>query len=176
MNKKFLLAAAAATTLTGCADMPAWLFNRHDVAVDEVRRLSVCHTAGDQAQLSLLPDAAAVEALQAQRGIDLIGAEPLPPGPFVLAELGRRNTGGYAMVVSHQAVGEGDLLKLYATFFAPSPGQPTAQAQTSPCVLVALPAYSHYSQIRLVDPAGDTRAKWNAERPAPAAGASGPAA
>lgn len=156
-------AGLAGLMLAGCAQLPAWMTGAREVQVAEVRRLSVCNTASAQSQLTLLPDAAAVAAVDAERGTRLAAGAPLPPGPFLLAELGRRPTGGQSMLVARTAIAEGQTLTLSATFLTPVAGAATSQAESSPCVLVALPADSPpYQHIRLEDPSGRSRARWDA--------------
>jgi protease stability complex PrcB-like protein len=128
------------------------------IDVSEVRRLAVCNSQGSSTELSLFPDATAVADWQKSRGIDLIGAEPLPSAwVYVLIELGTRDTTGYGLAVSRAALLSDGNAKLNATFFAPAPDDPVTSTASSPCVLVALPPGSYHS-VQLSDPSGTVRA------------------
>jgi hypothetical protein len=129
-----------------------------NIQVSEVRRLAVCNSQGKSTELSLFPDATAVADWQKSRGVDLIGAEPLPEAwVYVLIELGARDTTGYGLAVSREAgVSEGSA-RLSATFFTPAADDPVSSTVSSPCVLVALPP-GNYHSVQLADPSGAVRA------------------
>jgi hypothetical protein len=134
------------------------------IEVAEVRRLTVCNTAGTAAQLSPLPDIEAVRRWQTLRGVDLFGdgdAGPvLPPGPFVMIELGARNVGGYGIAIRGSAEAVDNELTLHGNFLAPAEPPMRTPMPISPCVLVALPEGSRFAALRLLDQAGDLQAQY----------------
>ena len=134
------------------------------VDVSEIRRQSNCAASADTAAVTLIADAAALRDWQQARGVDLIGNAPLPAGPFAVVDHGSRATGGYGVLVSRRAVLRGRMLTLTASFLSPKPDEMRAQALTSPCVLVKLPA-GHYDSVEIVDPAGLRRAVTAAAAP-----------
>jgi len=151
MRASIILAGALCA---GCSLMPDWFNREPPVEVSEVARSSQCATPGADAQVTRLADAAAVQAWQQARGIELA---PLPRGPFALVEMGERPTGGYGFAISRIAGRRGDALVLHATFVAPRADDMTTQALTQPCVLVSIP--DGYSEILLLDQDGRQRAR-----------------
>jgi predicted small secreted protein len=151
-------ALAGAAGLTACSTVGVGSDHNGNIEVNEVRRLAVCNSQGTSTELSLFPDATAVADWQKSRGIDLIGAEPLPSAwVYVLIELGTRDTTGYGLAVSRDAKLEDGNAKLDATFFTPAPGDPVSSTASSPCVLVTLPP-GNYHSVQLSDPSGAVRA------------------
>ena len=140
--------------LSACAS--DWLSRESTVEVSEVARSQQCNSEGQETRLSLLPDPGAVAAWQQQRGVDL-GAR-LPQGPFVLVEMGERNSGGYGIAISRLAGRRGDTLTLRGTFIAPAADDIATQAITSPCVLVSLPREG-YGAVEIVDQDGRLRGR-----------------
>lgn len=149
-----LPAAAALLLGAGCAQLQA---GAGAVEVVELRALPVCNSASGEATISGFADAEALQRWQAARGIDLIGAAPLPPGPFAVIEHGARNTGGYALAVARYASVADGVLSLRASFISPPGGAPRSAQLTSPCTLVKLPP-GNYRTLELVDGSGRRRA------------------
>ncbi|HUP91125.1 MAG TPA: protease complex subunit PrcB family protein [Solimonas sp.] len=146
--------------LSGCAHMPDvtdWFSRENAVSVSEVRRAIICGTSGPEAQVTLFPDAAAVQAWELGRGLQMSAGTPLPATPFVLVEMGERSSAGYGLAVSRTAGRRGEDLILRATFLSPAPGRMTAQMITSPCVLVSIPQ-ANYRAVEVIDQGGTLRA------------------
>ncbi|EIT69554.1 MULTISPECIES: protease complex subunit PrcB family protein [Hydrocarboniphaga] len=166
--KAGLCAALSTLLLTACASSSRWVPEMPDfsswfsakenqVIVSEVDSDSYCNAPGEASALTLLADSAAVKAWEATRGVSLSGDVELPLGPYVVADLGQRNSGGYGIAVSRQAGLKDDILVLRATVFEPSPGAASTQAITSPCSLVRLPQMN-FASLRLIDQSGKVRA------------------
>jgi hypothetical protein len=135
----------------------------------EVGRLAQCHSVGREPALEVFTDPAAVTAWETTRGVQLAPREgQLPPGVYVIAEMGERSTGGYSLAVSRQAGIKDGVLYLKASFLVPGNAGMVTQALTSHCSLVLLPTRS-YSRVLLVDQANKVRAT----APVPAAGPQG---
>lgn len=168
MKKGYLLALAV--VLSACSLQTEKLFSSYaNIEVREVGRSLQCHAAAEGAAAHLLPDLQSVLDWQASRGIQLAPSESLLQAPYALVEMGPRPTGGFGLAVARAAVLRGELLLLQATFVAPAPGAIVAQAQSSPCVLVELPA-GRYSSVEVKDQAGEIRASggvWAAAAAAP---------
>ena len=133
----------ASLLLSGCASDLGWSLMFADekkVEVRELARASACGTQQEQTAVSLFADAAEVERWQASRGLRLLDTGAMPAGPYALVEMGRRETAGYGVVISRKAGIRKDMLVLRSTFFFPAEGSVQAQVETSPCVLMALPA------------------------------------
>lgn len=148
---------AACTTLPDGSLLPAQLSRPDEVEVTELRGLTQCAAPTDAIRIETLADAEAVQAWQHARGIDLIGSEPLPDGPFAVIDLGSRPDGGYGIAISRRAELRGPVLRLTASFLRPHADDAPAPGGTSPCVLVGLPA-GPYARVELADPAGRRRA------------------
>lgn len=144
----------------------SWETRTPKINVEQLRSLSVCNTAGSDPQLSWLPDLDAVQAWQQAHGIDLIGHDPLPTGPFVLVENGARPSAGYGVAVSRRAGWDEGVVTLSATFLVPPADAMNAQMLTSPCVLVSLPPVQMRS-VNLVDAGGHVRAQVSASAALP---------
>lgn len=158
---KKLLMLAAALALAGCVspgEISRMLQSEKQIEVGDVRRSQQCGTEDAAAHIRLVPDVAALKAWEQSRNITLSAGEPaLPRGPFALVELGKRGTAGYGFAVSRHASRRGEVLTLKGTFIAPAAGRDVAQADSAPCVLVALPPRD-YQAIEIVDQAGVLRA------------------
>lgn len=156
MKKLYLLMLA--TLLAACSFRSEKLFSSYaNLEVREVGRSLQCHAAADGAAAVILPDLQAVLDWETSRAIQLAPSESLLQAPYALIEMGLKPTGGYGLAVARAAVLRGELLLLQATFVAPAPGSIVTQAQSSPCVLVELPA-GRYSSVEVKDQAGEVRA------------------
>jgi hypothetical protein len=142
-----LAMALPVLSLGGCM---SWGPRTPQISVEQLRSLEVCNTPGSAPLLTWLPDLDAVQALQQSRGVDLIGPDALPTGPFVLLESGAQPGAGYGVAVSRRADWDEGVVTLGATFFAPPTAAANTQTSSSPCVLVALPPVQMHT-IRLVD-------------------------
>lgn len=129
------------------------------VRVEEVARADVCNTVTGEPELSLLPGAAALDALAAQRGFEWIRttSRPLPETTYAVIEIGQRTNGGYSLAVSRDAALEGDALLLSATYFEPRQGRWASDQPSSPCVAVALPEGVSFGRVRVFDQSGRVR-------------------
>lgn len=148
----------------GTVDFFQTLFTRPELAVEavEIGRLPQCNTTGRESSLELFTDPAAVKAWQEARGIQLApGGGELPPGTYVIAEMGERATGGYSLAVSRQAAMKDAVLYIKASFLVPGNAGMVTQAVTSPCSLVLVPTRS-YGRVLLLDQANKVRAGWAA--------------
>jgi len=146
----------------GTYDFFQTLFSRPELAVEavEIGRLPQCNSTGRESSLELFTDPAAIRAWEAARGIQLApGGGELPPGTYVIAEMGERATGGYSLAVSRKAAMKDAVLYIKASFLVPGNAGMVTQAVTSPCSLVLVPTRS-YSQILLVDQGNKVRASW----------------
>lgn len=146
----------------GTFDFFELVFSRPELSVEavEIGRLPNCHSAGREAVLDLFTDPAQVTAWEEARGLKITpkGGE-LPPGSYVIAEMGQRTTGGYSLAVSRKAAVKDDVLYVKASFLVPSNAGMVTDAVTSPCSLVLVPTRA-YSRVLLVDQANDVRARW----------------
>lgn len=167
-RKAGLCAALSALLLTACSTSSRWVPDMPDfsswfsakenqVIVSEVDSDSYCNAPGEASTMTLLADSAAVKAWEATRSVSLSGEGTLPAGPYVVVDLGQRNSGGFGIAVSRQAGFKNDILVLRATVFEPSAGGVSTQAITSPCSLVRLPQMS-FASLRLIDQNGKLRA------------------
>jgi hypothetical protein len=135
-------AVLALLLLSGCASDLGWSLmfaSEKKVEVRELARAGACNTQQEQSAVSLFVDAAEVERWQQSRDLRLIDTSAMPAGPYALVEMGRRSTTGYGLLISRKAGIRKDMLVLRSTFFTPAEGSAQAQAETSPCVLMALP-------------------------------------
>jgi hypothetical protein len=146
MKAAALLLAPALAACAAPASAPG-------LEVGEAGRSAYCNTPGEAARAALLPDAAAVLAWQAGRGIALLDAAAAGPGPYALVEMGLRSTGGYDVTVSPGATLRDGELVLQAAFSAPAPGSLRTQALSSPCVLLRLPP-GRYATVEVRDRSG----------------------
>ena len=154
MRAQLWLMVAASGALSACSTLSSVFSSEKSVTVDEVRRLNVCNTTAAVPQLSLLPDAAAVELWQSARHVDLIGVDPLPYAvSYVVVELGAQQRSGYSIAVSRHADVRNGVLRLNATLFEPDNPQTASRVPGSPCVLVGLPT-ARYRSLELADPGG----------------------
>ncbi len=151
----------------GTAGIFEFIFTQPEYSVEaiEIGRLVQCHSTGREPTLEVFVDPAAVKAWEEARGLKLSPvAGELPPGTYVIAEMGQRNTGGYSLAISRQAGIKDGVLYVKASFLVPGNVSMVTQAITSPCSLVLLPSRS-YSRVLLVDQANKVRA--SAAVPAP---------
>ncbi|MDP3858247.1 MAG: protease complex subunit PrcB family protein [Stagnimonas sp.] len=147
----------------GTAGFFGFIFSRPELSVEvvEVSRLQHCQSSGREATLEVLANPIALAAWEQARGLKLTPASgELPVGLYAVAEMGERNTGGYALVISRQGAVKDDTLYLKATFLSPSVSGMASQALTSPCTLVALPTRSDFHRAVLVDQSDRERARW----------------
>lgn len=147
----------------GTADFFEFIFASPELAVEilEVARLQHCNSSGREATLEVLANPLALAGWEAARGVRLTPASAdLPVGLYAVAELGERNTGGYALVISRQGAVKDNTLYLKATFLSPATGAMASQMLTSPCTLVSLPTRSDFRQAVLVDQSNRERARW----------------
>lgn len=147
----------------GTADFFGSIFSRPELSVEvvEVSRLQHCQSSGREATLEVLANPIALAAWEQARGLKLTPASgELPVGLYAVAEMGERNTGGYALVISRQGAVKDDTLYLKASFLSPSVSGMASQALTSPCTLVALPTRSDFHRAVLVDQSDRVRARW----------------
>jgi hypothetical protein len=135
--------------LAGCGWLNDKLWFGKGFEVQEVARANQCHAPGEKTTVQLLPDRAAVRALEQRLGFQLQDESPLDDGPFVLIQLGQRKYWGYSLAVSRVAYLADHMLRLTATFFEPIP--PTPPHPNSICVLVAVPKHP-YTGVELRDP------------------------
>jgi hypothetical protein len=155
---RLVLTVFLAALVAACSFKPAKIFATYtQLEVREVGRSLYCNTEAADTAAYLFADAAAVQAWQASRGLNLVAAGALADAPHALVEMGQRPTGGYGLAVSRAAVLRGELLILSATFISPGPDRMVSQALTSPCVLVRLPP-GRYSTVEVQDQAGAARA------------------
>jgi len=112
--------------------------------------------------LEFFQDGESVHAWESARGVSFTPpGTKLAPGLYAIAEMGERNTGGYALAVSRQAALKDGVLYLKASFLVPSNSAMVTQVVTSPCSLVLLPTRP-YSQVLLLDQTNKVRAGWTA--------------
>lgn len=152
--------------LVGCASIPAieieipnlatWFAPENAVKVEELRRSQQCASPDGETRVHLFKNLAAVRDWEAQRGLSLLGEEPLPKVSYAVVELGARDRSGAGVAVSRNAGRKQDLLLLRATFFEPPADAPAATI--APCALVRLPR-ADYSGVAVYDQAGQLRAR-----------------
>lgn len=148
----------------GTVDFLEFVFERPELAVDvlEVARLQQCNSSGREPTLEMLAGPTAVVGWEQARGLQFtLKSGELLPGLYAVAEMGERNTGGYALLVSRKAAVKDDTLYLKATFLSPSTAGMASQQLTSPCVLVALPGQAEFHRLVLVDQNNQPRASWS---------------
>lgn len=148
----------------GTAGFFEFIFSRPELAVQmaEVSRLQQCGTSGRESTLEVLAGPNAVIGWEAARGVKLTAdSASLPQGLYAVAEMGERNTGGYALLVSREGAVKDAVLYLKASFMSPSVSGMASQVLTSPCTLVALPANENFRSAVLVDQNGRERARWS---------------
>lgn len=153
-------AAAAALLLSGCTSDLGWMLRfsgDNPVEVRELGRAPQCGTESEKAVATVFTDANELRQWQDQRGIKLIDGDAVPAGPYAVVEMGQRPTGGYGLAISRKAGIRRDLVVLKGTFISPEPGSNVAQAITSPCVLVGLPAGFNRGVV-VFDQAGNIQA------------------
>lgn len=141
--------------LAGCALRGPW--NRDQAVQVADAGVSInCPASGPEPWVREFPTLDAVRAWQADHGIELLtpGAEA---GHYALVGMGQRNTGGYGIAVSREATLAEQVLRLKATFVAPSGGGMTTQMLTSPCALVRLPKQTPWRAIEVYDQTGRLR-------------------
>lgn len=148
----------------GTADFFGSLFTRPELVVEvqEISRLPQCNSTGREPSVEVFTDPAALKTWEDARGVKLVPANiDLPAGNYAIAEMGERNTGGYALVVSRTAAAKDDALFVKASFLVPGNAEVATQVVTSPCSLVRLPIRS-YSRVLLLDQSNTVRASWAA--------------
>ncbi len=152
------------TAATGVYKLFEFIFTRPELAVEaiEIGRLPSCNSSGQESALELFTDPAAVKAWEQARGVTLspVNGE-LPPGTYVIAEVGERNAGGYSLAVSRKAAIKDDVLYLKASFLVPGNASMVTQAIVSPCSLVLVPT-RRYAHAYLLDQSNKLRASWAA--------------
>jgi hypothetical protein len=150
--------------VAGTMDFLEFVFERPELAVEvlEVARLQQCNSSGREPTLEMLAGPAAVVGWEQARGLQFTPkSAELLPGLYAVAEMGERNTGGYALLVSRKAAVKDDTLYLKATFLSPATAGMASQQLTSPCVLVALPGQAEFHRLVLVDQNNQPRASWS---------------
>jgi len=150
------LSACLAIAVSACA-LPLWLQGSERLEAVELGVASICPSAGPEAWLKVLDNADAVRTWQQQHGLEMLDASEEPGRRYVLVGMGQRNTGGYGLAVSRSARLTAGVLRLQATFVAPTAGGMRTQVQTSPCALVRLPR-GHWNAIAVYDQTGRERA------------------
>lgn len=146
----------------GTYDFFEFVFTRPELRIEavEIGRLPSCNSTGRESSLELFTDTAAIKAWEEARGVKLTPANgELPPGTYVIAEVGERNTGGYSLAVSRSAAIKDDVLYLKASFLVPGNASMVTQAITSPCSLVLVPT-RQYGKALLLDQSNKVRASW----------------
>lgn len=146
----------------GTYDFFQTIFTRPELAVEaiEIGRLPQCNSTGRESSLELFTDPAQITVWEQARGIRLTPTSGvLPPGVYLIAEMGERATAGYSLAVSRQAAMKDDVLYLKASYLVPGNAGMAAQVVTSPCSLVLVPTRS-YGRVLLVDQANKVRASW----------------
>ena len=140
------------------------IFTSPSLAVEavEIGRSAQCNSTGREPALEFFQDGESVHAWEAARGVSFTPpGTKLAPGLYAIAEMGERNTGGYALAVSRQAALKDGVLYLKASFLVPGNSAMVTQVVTSPCSLVLLPTRP-YSQVLLLDQTNKVRAGWTA--------------
>lgn len=139
-----------------------FVFTRPELRIEavEIGRLPNCNSTGRESSLELFTDTAAITAWEEARGVKLTpAAGELPPGTYVIAEVGERNTGGYSLAISRSAAIKEDVLYLKASFLVPGNAGMVTQVVTSPCSLVLVPT-RQYGKALLLDQSNKVRASW----------------
>lgn len=147
----------------GTAEFIAFVFERPELsaAVIEIGRHAQCNSSGRETLIDVFPSPEALLVWEQERGVQLSPRTgQLLPGLYAVVELGERNTGGYAVVISRQAAIKGGTLYLKASFLSPATADMASQALTSPCTLLALPSRQDYREVVLVDQSNRERARW----------------
>ncbi len=147
----------------GTVEFFEFVFERPELAAEalEISRQPQCNSSGRETSLEVFPSPAALQAWEQERGVQLTPTTgELLPGLYAVVEMGERNTGGYAVVVSRQAAVKDDTLYLKASFLSPSTGGMATQVLTSPCTLLALPARNDFHRVVLIDQNKRERARW----------------
>lgn len=148
----------------GTAGFFEYIFSSPELAVQvaEVSRLQQCGTSGRESTLEVLAGPNAILGWESARGVKLTAdSGSLPTGLYAVAEMGERNTGGYALLISREAATKDRVLYLKASFMSPSVSGMATQVLTSPCTLVSLPASEDFRTAVLVDQNGRERARWS---------------
>lgn len=148
----------------GTMDFFEFVFTRPELRIEavEIGRLPSCNSTGRESSLELFTDTAAIKAWEEARGVQLTPAVgELPPGTYLIAEVGERNTGGYSLAISRSAAIKEDVLYLKASFLVPGNAGMVTQAITSPCSLVLVPT-RQYGKAFLLDQSNKVRASWTA--------------
>lgn len=155
------VAALPKKAVDNTVDFFSFVFSRPELAVEviEIGRSAHCNSVGREASLAVFNDPAAVMAWQQERGVQLVVGD-LPAGNYAIAEMGERNTGGYALAVSRQAAFKDQRLYLKASFLHPTVAGMATQVLTSPCSLVALPLREFVGAV-LLDQSNRPRAEWS---------------
>lgn len=139
-----------------------FIFTRPELKVEalEIGRLPNCNSSGRESSVELFTDPAAVKAWEAARGVQLTPTTgELPPGTYLIAEVGERATGGYSLAVSRQAAIKDDVLYIKASFLVPGNANMATQVVTSPCSLALVPT-RRYGRVLLLDQGNKVRASW----------------
>lgn len=152
-----LLALTLPLVLSGCAVIDRWTYPTVAVEVEEYGRSQQCESADMVPQVTYLPTRDAVAAWQSQRTVDLRMKGELPPSAYAVVEMGQHGTSGYGIAVSRAATLRKGWLTLRATFVTPGSEAIVADALSSPCVLVSLPA-GDWLGVMVLDQAGTLRA------------------
>ena len=153
-------ALLASLLLSGCASDLGWSLmfaTEKKLETHELARATVCGTTQEQTTVTLFTDASSVEHWQQSRGVHLLNTEAMPAGPYALVEMGHRDSAGYGLVISPRAGIRKEMLVLRSTIFTPAEGSVQAQLETSPCVLMALPA-GFYRGVVVIDQSGVVQA------------------
>lgn len=133
-----------------------WINPEAPITVETLRYLRNCHSAGEETRVLLLPDAAAVQALQSERGIDLLSeskaASTSGVGAYVLVELGMRSSIGDGFAVSRSGGRRGATALIKITGLSHG-GESAADTDYAPCALLSLPPSPKgaWSRVRMLD-------------------------
>lgn len=141
--------------LSGCALRSPWNRDQTVLVADAGVAIN-CPASGPEPWVREFPTLDAVRTWQVEQGLDLLtpGAEA---GRYAVVGMGQRNTGGYGIAVSREATLAEQVLRLKATFVAPSGGGMTTQMFTSPCALVRLPRDAAWQTLQVYDQTGRLR-------------------
>lgn len=177
------MAAAAADApkraVTGTYDFFQALFSSSKASVEavELGRAAFCNSQGRESALTLFTSTAQLQDWEASRGVKLTPITgSLPQGLYAIVEVGERNTGGYAFVVSRQAARDSRTLYIKGTYLVPKTSGMATQAITSACSLVLLRTDANFDSAVLLDQANKVRAQWQpGQAPLPAAASAAPA-
>lgn len=140
-------------------DFSTWFEGENAIPVEEVAQSPVCHTAGGETVVTLLPNLLALRTWVSARGVEPVShtGKPLPDTAYAVVEFGQRENSGYGLAVSRRAGMSGETLLLKATFFDPQQGRWASSEPSSPCVFVSLPP-GEFRLIKLLDQTGLVRA------------------